>query len=395
MRPLGGRESDDRRGSMPGPLSGIKVIELAGIGPGPFAAMLLADLGAEVVRIERASVVSRTDPRVAALDLMNRGRRSVGVDLKDPRGAGVVLRLVAQADALLEGFRPGVTERLGLGPDVCIAQNPRLIYGRMTGWGQQGAYAQSPGHDINYIALAGALAHIGRRDQPPTPPLNLVGDFAGGMMLAYGITCALLEVGRSGQGQVVDAAMIDSAAIMMTFFHGYTALGEFRERGTNIIDSGAHFYDVYECADGRYVTVGAIEPQFYAELVRILGLEDALPLDQQNARERWPEFKAIMADRFKQRTSTEWCARLEGSEACFAPVLSLSEASEHPHNRERTGFVEIAGTSQPAPAPRFSRTPGAVQSPPALPGEHTDAVLEQWGISVDEIHTLHQEGVIA
>jgi alpha-methylacyl-CoA racemase len=381
---------------MSGPLESVRVIEIAGIGPGPFAAMMLADMGADVVRIDRAEKVSGGDPAHPPIDLLGRGRRSVGVDLKHPEGAEVVLRLVEQADVLIEGFRPGVMERLGIGPDECMARNPRLVYGRMTGWGQDGPYADASGHDINYIALAGALDPIGRAGERPVPPLNLIGDFGGGgMLMAYGVACALLERDRSGQGQVIDAAMVDGSAVLTTFIHSLRAIGIWQdERGTNLLDTGAHFYDVYETADHRYVSVGSIEPQFYAELLRLSGLEgEELPAQMDRA--QWPALKERVAAVFRTKTRDEWCALMEGTDVCFAPVLSMAEAPGHPHNRQRETFVEVAGIPQPAPAPRFGRTPGAVGRPPPHFGQHTDAILAEWGFTADEREKLRQAGAVA
>jgi len=377
---------------MAGPLSGFKIVEIAGIGPGPYCGMLLADLGADVLRVDRAESVSGGTG--APADIASRGRRSVGVDLKNAQGIETVLRLVERADALFEGFRPGVMERLGIGPDVCLARNPRLVYGRMTGWGQEGPLAKVAGHDINYIALGGALAHIGRRGQPPTPPLNLVGDFGGGgLLLAYGMVCALLERERSGRGQVVDAAMIDGAASLMSVFFGARHSGFWTdERGANMLDSGAHFYDAYETKDGQYVTVGSIEPQFYALLLQHTGLTaEELP---QWERERWPELKQKLVAVFKTKTRAEWCTVLEGTDVCFAPVLTMMEATEHPHHRARSTFVELGGVPQPAPAPRFSRTPGAVARPPAAAGQHTDEVLADWGFADDDVAALKSAGAV-
>jgi alpha-methylacyl-CoA racemase len=381
---------------VPGPLAGVRILELAGIGPGPYAAMVLSDMGAEVVRIDRAAQVQGSTGR-PPVDVLNRGRRSIGVDLKSPEGVGAVLRLVASTDALIEGFRPGVTERLGLGPDVCLERNPRLVYGRMTGWGQEGPYASAAGHDINYIALAGALEGIGRAGGPPTPPLNLVGDFGGGgLLLAFGIACGLLEASRSGQGQVVDAAMVDGAANLMAMFFGFKAMGMWSpERGTNLLDTGAHFYDVYECADGRYVSIGSIEPQFYAELLKRTGLDADPDLAAQMDRSRWPALKEKLAEVFRSRTRDEWCDEMEGTDVCFAPVLSMDEAPSHPHNVARGAFVERDGVVQPAPAPRFSRTPAALDRPPASPGQHTDEVLADWGFSTDEVAALRSAGAVA
>ncbi len=381
---------------MAGPLHGVKVIEIAGIGPGPFCAMMLSDMGAEVLRIDRAQNVRGGDPAKPSLDLLNRGRRNVGVDLKKREGVELVLRLVAASDALLEGFRPGVMERLGLGPDVCQARNPRLVYGRMTGWGQEGPMAHAAGHDINYIALAGALDPIGRRGEAPVPPLNLVGDFGGGgMLLAFGMVCALLEAKSSGRGQVVDAAMVDGAAVLMNIFHGMRQAGFWsEERGTNLLDTGAHFYDVYETSDGKYVSIGSIEPQFYAELLEKTGLS-GLPLPHQMDRSKWAELKERLRGIFRTKTRDEWCKIMEGSDVCFAPVLSLSEAPEHPHVKARSTFVTVAGAVQAAPAPRFSRTPCEISRPPAHPGQHTDEALADWGLSRAEITKLREAKAIA
>jgi alpha-methylacyl-CoA racemase len=381
---------------MSGPLEGVRVVELAGIGPGPFAAMMLADMGADVVRVDRTQKVAGGDPAHPPLDLLGRGRRSVGVDLKHPEGAGVVLKLAEHADVLIEGFRPGVMERLGIGPEECMARNPRLVYGRMTGWGQEGPYADAAGHDINYIALAGALDPIGRAGERPVPPLNLVGDFGGGgMFMAYGVVCALLEAGRSGRGQVIDAAMVDGAAVLTTFIHSLRAIGLWTdERGTNLLDTGAHFYDVYETADHRFISVGSIETQFYAELLRLSGLEGE-ELPGQMDRSQWPALKDRVAEVFRTKTRDEWCALMEGTDVCFAPVLSMGEAPAHPHNRRRETFVEVAGVPQPAPAPRFGRTPGAIGRPPPHAGQHTEDTLAEWGFTAGEREKLRQAGAIA
>jgi len=379
-----------------GPLAGVRIIELAGIGPGPFCAMMLADMGADVIRVDRAGAVRGGDPGTPPADVMNRGRRSIGVDLKSPGGVETVMRLVESADALMEGFRPGVTERLGLGPDDCLARNPALVYGRMTGWGQDGPYAHAAGHDINYISLAGALDSYGRRGQAPVPPINMVGDFGGGgMYLAFGMVCAILEARGSGQGQVVDAAMVDGAASLMSFIHGFRAMGVWNdERGTNMLDTGSHFYDVYETSDGRYVSIGSIEPQFYAELREKLDLTDP-KWDQQMSRSAWPELKEELAAIFKTRTRDEWCDVMEHTDICFAPVLSLAEAPQHPHNVHRGTFIEYEGITQPRPAPRFSRTDSEIQRPPAHAGQHTDEVLSDYGFGVDEIASLRDSGAIA
>jgi len=382
-----------------GPLHGVRILEIAGIGPGPFAAMMLADMGAEVLRVDRAQSVGAMGPGAPEnppADLMNRGRRSIALDLKNPGGLETLLTLVDGADALIEGFRPGVTERLGFGPDVCLARNPKLVYGRMTGWGQDGPYASTAGHDLNYIALAGVLDHLGRAGEPPTPPINLVGDFGGGgMLMAFGIVCGILEARGSGQGQVIDAAMVDGAALLFTMMHSFKAMGMWsEERGTNLLDTGAHFYDVFECADGLYVSIGSIEPQFYAELLRLTGLEGE-ELPWQHDKTQWGPLKERFAAIFKGKTRAEWCEIMEGSDVCFAPVLSMSEAPEHPHNKQRETFVEVAGIVQPAPAPRFSRTPGAIVRPPAHAGQHTDEALADWGISADRLADLRASGAIA
>ena len=381
---------------MSGPLSGVKVIEIAGIGPGPFCAMLLADLGADVIRVDRAQNVADTVPDQPHGDLMNRGRRSVGVDLKNPDGVETVLRLVETADALVEGFRPGVMERLGLGPDECLARNPRLVYGRMTGWGQDGPYAHTSGHDINYISLAGVLNHIGRAGEAPVPPLNLVGDFGGGgLFLAFGIACALLEAKTSGQGQVIDAAMVDGAAILSTFIYGLRNIGIWQDdRGVNMLDTGAHFYDVYETADGKYVSIGSIEPQFYAELLKHTGLDQETDLPHEMDRSQWPAMKERLRATFKTKTRDEWCSIMEGTDVCFAPVLSMAEAHEHPHNQHRQTFTEVAGAIQPAPGPRFSRTPGAIRRPPPQPGQHTVETLVDWGFAEADVVKLREAGAI-
>jgi alpha-methylacyl-CoA racemase len=368
---------------MAGPLQGYRILEIAGIGPGPFAAMMLADMGAEVVRVERAQSVRGPAPDTPHYDVMLRGRRNIAIDLKHPDGVATLLDLVERADALIEGFRPGVMERLGVGPDVCLQRNPKLVFGRMTGWGQDGMYAQAAGHDINYIALAGALAHFGRRDEPPTPPLNMVGDFGGGgMLLAYGVVCGLLEAQRSGQGQVVDTAMVDGAAVMMSMFWAFKEIGMFdeRARGSNLLDTGAHFYDVYECADGNYISLGSIEPQFYAELLRLTGLDGDAEFARQMDKEQWPHLKGRLTEVFLGKTRDEWCSIMEATDVCFAPVLTMSEAAQHRHNVERGTFIQVAGVTQPGPAPRFSRTRPEVVSAPAHAGQHTREVLTDWGV---------------
>ncbi len=378
-----------------GPLNGVRILEIAGIGPGPFASMMLSDMGAEILRIDRAQNV-RGETGPPPLDFLARGRRSIGLDLKNPEGVEMLLQLVERADAILEGFRPGVMERLGVGPEVCLARNPRIVYGRMTGWGQEGPLAQVAGHDINYIALAGALEPIGRKGQKPLPPLNLVGDFGGGgMLLAFGVACALVERAASGKGQVVDAAMVDGAAVLMAIFHGAEQSGWWKnERGTNMLDGGAHFYDTYETADGKYVSLGSIEPQFYAELIQKLDLADE-DLPGQMDRSQWESLSERFTKLFKTKTRDQWCEILEGSDVCFAPVLSMSEAREHPHIKARNTFVEVAGAPQPAPAPRFSRTPCEISAPPPHAGQHTDEALGDWGFDASEIARLRERKAIA
>jgi alpha-methylacyl-CoA racemase len=370
------------------------VIELAGLGPAPFAAMMLADMGAEVLRIDRVRPSPQDLPMDPRLDPVRRGRRSVAFDLKHPEGPAMVLRLVERADVILEGFRPGVAERLGIGPDACLARNPRLIYGRVTGWGQEGPLAGAAGHDINYIALAGALDPIGREGQPPTPPLNLVADYGGGgMLVAFGVVCALYEARKSGAGQVIDAAMIDGAALLMSVFHGFRAMGLWAdERGVNLLDSGAPFYDVYSTADQKYVAVGAIEPEFLSQLLELLGLDGQIP-DRMD-RESWPAMKRRLAVMFASRTRDEWCRLLEGTDACFAPVLSMSEAPLHPHNLARGTFIELGGVTQPAPAPRFSRTQPDLPSAPAMPGADTREALRDWGFASGELDRLTAVGAL-
>ncbi|MEY4512714.1 MAG: hypothetical protein RLZZ450_4836 [Pseudomonadota bacterium] len=380
-----------------GALSGLKVIELAGLGPAPFAAMMLADMGAEVVRVDRHTQVRAGDKSQPSWDLLNRGRRSVGVDLKSAGGVAVVLRLCAQADVLLEGFRPGVAERLGLGPEVVHAHNARLVYGRMTGFGQSGPLAQAAGHDIDYIALSGALEPIGRGGEKPVPPLNFLGDFGGGaLFLVTGVLAALLERGISGQGQVVDAAMVDGSALLTTMLHAHRQVGIWSGgRGDNLLDSGAPFYEVYETADAKYVAIGALEPAFYRELLARLGLTHDPRCAVQMDRTRWPAMREAFCEVFRRQTRAAWEAVFVGSDACFAPVLSPFEAAEHPHNEARRTFVTVDGKLQPAPAPRFSRTESSVRSAPAMPGAHTDEVLAEWGFSPDELTQLRAAAAIA
>lgn len=381
-----------------GPLEGVRIVEIGSIGPGPFCAMMLADMGADVVRVDRpASSPGATDAGDDGLpiDFVNRrGRRSLGVDLKHPRGVEVVLRLAETADALIEGFRPGVAERLGIGPDECLRRNPRLVYGRMTGWGQQGPMATAPGHDINYLALTGLLHAIGPAERP-IPPLNLVGDFGGGgMLLAFGVVCGVLEASRSGQGQVVDAAMLDGASLLGSMFHGLRQIGQWEDRReSNRLDGGAPFYGTYETADGRWVAIAANEPQFYAVLLDVLELPaDELPaqMDQSS----WPEMRKRFAEIFAGRTRQEWEQRFAGLETCFSPVLTLDEALRHEHNTTREVFVPVEGVLQPAPAPRFGRTPGAVAGGAARPGEHTETVLRDWGFADAEVSELTRAGAV-
>ena len=373
-----------------GPLHGIRIIELAGIGPGPFCGMMLSDMGAEVIRVDRLRPGAK-----APKDVLARNRRAIAVDLKNPQGVETILKLVETADALFEGFRPGVTERLGLGPEDCRARNEKLVYGRMTGWGQDGPMAQAAGHDINYIALTGALHAIGRPGERPVPPLNLVGDFGGGgMLLAFGLVCALLEAQKSGKGQVVDAAMVDGAATLMAMFFTMGAGGMFKDqRGTNMLDGGAHFYDSYETSDGKAICIGSIEPQFYALLIEKAGL-DAERFSAQMDPAGWPALKEELIEVFKSKTRDEWCEIMEGTDVCFAPVLSIFEAPEHPHNKARNSFLELGGIKQPAPSPRFSRTEAEVSHPARAPGEDTESVLLDSGFSADEVAGLRDAGVI-
>jgi alpha-methylacyl-CoA racemase len=367
-----------------GPLAGFRIVELGGIGPGPFAATMLADMGAEVIRIDRAGAGAAAGDPDPATDLLGRGRRSLRLDLKRSEAVATVLRLVERADGLVEGWRPGVAERLGIGPTVCLGRNPRLVYGRITGWGQEGPSSALPGHDINFISLAGPLSLIGRRGEAPVPPATLLGNFGGGgMLMAFGMVCGLLESGRSGRGQVIDGAVVDGAALLATVFFGLRAAGSWSDqRGTNLADTGTWFYDVYETLDGKYVSFGAVEPKYRAELIRRIGLDvsDAADMKDRVAR--------IVAT----RTRAEWCELLDGTETCFAPVLSLDEVAAHPHHVARQTFVEVAGVVQPAPAPRFSRTPAGTPAAPPRPGEHTDEVLRDWGFAASEIAHLRRIG---
>ena len=364
-----------------GPLQGIRIVEFAGIGPGPFAAMLFADMGADVIRIDR-----KGGRAPSAMEIYLRGRRTVAFDLKKPQAVEAALKLIGNADALIEGFRPGVMERLGLGPDVCLKRNPRLVYGRMTGWGQHGPLANAAGHDINYIALTGALHAMGNNGQKPVPPLNLVGDFGeGALYLAFGIACGIIEAKTSGKGQVVDAAMTDGAASLMTMFYGMSASGFWQDqRGSNMLDSGAHFYDTYETKDGKFVAIGSIEPQFYKELLEKTGITDSA-FSAQMDRSAWPDLKAKLAAVIKTRSRDEWDTIMLGSDVCYAPVLSLAEAPKHPHNVARKTFVEMGGVTQPAPAPRFSRT--EPEARPVAPADNASA-LAAWGFSKGDIEAL-------
>jgi len=373
-----------------GPLQGVKIIEFAGIGPGPFCAMLLSDMGAEVVRIDR-----KGGRGANKFDITSRGRRSIALDLKKPEAIEVALKLVAKSDALLEGFRPGVMEKLGLGPDVALKRNPKIVYGRMTGWGQTGPLAHAAGHDINYIALTGALHAIGRAGENPVPPLNLVGDFGGGALyLAFGMACALFEAQRSGKGQVIDCAMTDGAASLMSMFYGFKAMGMWvDEKGQNLLDGGAHFYDTYETADGKWVSIGSIEPQFYALLLEKTGVTDP-EFQSQMDRSKWPSLKEKIARVIATQTRDVWDKLMEGTDVCYAPVLSLAEAPNHRHNKARATFVEIDGVVQPAPAPRFSRTKPEVQGAAPTAGQHNDQILDDWGFSGGEIAALKSVGAI-
>jgi alpha-methylacyl-CoA racemase len=376
-----------------GPLQGIKVVEIASIGPGPFAAMMLADMGADVVRLERAGAAAGLGS--GSWNHTHRGRPSVGCDLKNPEGRELALRLASSADALIEGFRPGVMERLGLGPDEMLARNPRLVYGRMTGWGQDGPLARTSGHDINYISVAGVLGSFARQGERPLFPLNLVGDYGGGaMMLAFGVLAGIISARSTGEGQVVDAAMVEGASLLSTLIHAMRDMGAWTdEAGTNLLDSGAHFYEVYETADGGHFAVGALEPQFYSELLRLLELDPAeFP---QMERERWGEMKRTFAELFLARTRDEWEEVFAGSEACATPVLGLGEAASHPHNEARGSFVRVGDVVQPAPAPRFSRTVPGVPSPAPEPGGNTDEALAAWGLEAGEIAGLRESGAIA
>ncbi len=377
-----------------GPLSGLKILEFEAIGPGPFCGMMLADMGADVLLLDRPGDSGLGLGSNRATDVMMRGRRSVTLDLKSREGVAAALQLADKADAIIEGFRPGVMERLGLGPDTLLARNPKLVYGRMTGWGQEGPLSARAGHDINYIALTGVLHAIGRKGEAPVPPLNLVGDFGGGgMLLAFGIACGIIEAQRSGKGQVVDAAMVDGASTLAAMFAGMMARNQWNEtRGDNLLDTGAPWYDTYETKDGKYVAIGAIEPKFYAELLERMGLaHEALP--KQNDRARWPALRERFAATFKTRTRDEWDSAFDGSDACFAPVLTFSEARSHPHMAGRGTFIDVGKVNQPAPSPRFSRTPGAVRGTAPERGQRGREALADWGFSAQEVETLTNLGL--
>jgi len=379
-----------------GPLTGVRIVELAGIGPAPMCAMLLADMGADVVRVDRTEAADLGMKRDPKGDLLNRGRPSVAVDLKTKEGVETVLRLIDQADGVIEGFRPGVMERLGLGPDVCLKRNPKLVFGRMTGWGQYGPLAHAAGHDINYISIIGALDAIGPKDGPPVVPLNLVGDFGGGALyLAMGVLAGIIEARQSGKGQTIDCAMTEGAASLMTMFYAMKAAGSWNQsRGSNPVDGGSHFYTVYETKDGKYVSVGSIEGKFYAELLEKTSMSKANGLAEQFDHLKWPEMRERFRQVFLGKTRDEWCAIMEGSDVCFAPVLNLDESMAHPHNVARGSFVKVDGVMQPAPAPRFDRTKSEIQKPPSVPGEDTEKTLAAWGFSGAEISALRQAGVV-
>jgi len=377
-----------------GPLAGIKVLEFEAIGPGPFCGMMLADMGADVLLIDRQGDSGLGLGRERWFEVMMRGRRSATLDLKSPGGVAAALELAGKSDAIIEGFRPGVMERLGLGPDVLLKKNPQLVYGRMTGWGQDGPLAPRAGHDINYIALTGVLHAIGRAGEAPVPPLNLVGDFGGGgMLLAFGIACALVEARKSGKGQVVDAAMVDGASTLAAMFSGMLAAKRWSEvRGENILDTGAPWYDTYETKDGKHVAIGSIEPKFYEDLIVRLGLKNG-NLPPQHDRKGWPALRKLFSEKFREKTRDDWCEVFDGSDACFAPVLTFSEARAHPHNVARATFTRSGKVDQPAPAPRFSRTPGVIQRPPPERGQGGREALKDWGFSSSEVQNLKSLGI--
>ena len=375
-----------------GPLKGLQIIEMAGIGPAPFCGMVLSDLGANVIRVDRVTSAGSVSRQEAS----NRGKKSIAVDLKTTKGIEVVLNLVEASDAIFEGFRPGVMEKLGLGPDVCLQKNKKIVFGRMTGWGQEGPLAFAAGHDINYISLSGVLATIGRPGAPPVPPLNLIGDYGGGgMLLALGLVAALFETKSSGKGQVIDAAMVDGSALLMTMIYTMRGMGLWKDSlGSNFLDGGAHFYDTYECKDGKYISIASIEPKFYQLLREITPLEDSI-FDDQLSRESWPEQKKALKEIFLKKIQQEWCDLMEGTDICFAPVLNMAEAPEHPHNKARGTFIELEGIVQPAPAPRFSRTVPEVYPAPAYVGEHTEEVLKSIGMQDSDIEDLKASGEVA
>ena len=375
-----------------GPLKGLQIIEMAGIGPAPFCGMVLSDLGANVIKVDRVTSAGS----VSRQEANNRGKKSIAVDLKTPKGIEIVLNLVEASDAIFEGFRPGVMEKLGLGPDVCLQKNKKIVFGRMTGWGQEGPLAFAAGHDINYISLSGVLATIGRPGSPPVPPLNLIGDYGGGgMLLSLGLVAALFETKSSGKGQVIDAAMVDGSALLMTMIYTMRGMGLWKDSlGSNFLDGGAHFYDTYECKDGKYISIASIEPKFYQLLREITPLEDSI-FDDQLSRESWPEQKKALKEIFLKKTQQEWCGLMEGTDICFAPVLNMAEAPEHPHNKARNTFIELEGIVQPAPAPRFSRTVPEVCPAPAYVGEHTEEVLKSIGMQDSDIEDLKASGEVA
>lgn len=374
-----------------GPLKGIKVVEMAGIGPGPFCAMMLSDMGAEVIRVDR--LAHKGSGHKA--NVLNRGRRSIAIDLKNSQGVDTVKKLIDQADVVIEGFRPGVMERLGLGPEECLERNPRLVFGRMTGWGQHGPLAHAAGHDINYISIGGALGAMGHPDRPPSPPLNLVGDFGGGAMyLLAGVLAALVERASSDKGQVIDAAMTDGTASLLTPFYGMMAMGMWTtQRNDNRLDGGAHYYGSYTCSDGKHISIGSIEPQFYALLLELCGIDDPEFL-KQNEKESWASLRQKLEELFATKPQAQWCELLEGTDVCFAPVLNLAEAPQHPHNKARASFVDFEGVTQPAPAPRFSRSQSSIQSAAAIAGEHSEEILKDWGFDDHTIAELARENAI-
>jgi alpha-methylacyl-CoA racemase len=374
-----------------GPLKGIKVVEMAGIGPGPFCAMMLSDMGAEVIRVDR--LAHKGSGHKA--NVLNRGRRSIAIDLKNSQGVDTVKKLIDQADVVIEGFRPGVMERLGLGPEECLERNPRLVFGRMTGWGQHGPLAHAAGHDINYISIGGALGAMGHPDRPPSPPLNLVGDFGGGAMyLLAGVLAALVERASSNKGQVIDAAMTDGTASLLTPFYGMMAMGMWTtQRSDNRLDGGAHYYGSYTCSDGKHISIGSIEPQFYALLLELCGIDDPEFL-KQNEKESWASLRQKLEELFATKPQAQWCELLEGTDVCFAPVLNLAEAPQHPHNKARASFVDFEGVTQPAPAPRFSRSQSSIQSAAAIAGEHSEEILKDWGFDDHTIAELARENAI-